>query len=112
MTCVEAQGGHDTDLFGDFVEGDPALGKELQKAVRGLMTSNDLSGFNQLATRLTQSLDKVDPQAVGAVLDASGIKHRKGQSGEIVMDLRGSDRSAMGRPSSKALLWYPGPEPE
>lgn len=85
---VEARGVHDTDLFGDFIDSDPALSREMHKAVRNLMTGNDLGGFDRLATRFVQSLDKVDPEAVGAALDASGIKHRKVE-GAIVMTMPG-----------------------
>ncbi|MBW7057011.1 hypothetical protein KY389_09945 [Paracoccus bogoriensis] len=89
MDRVEAMGVHDSDLFGDFIEGDPKLSREMQQAVRNLMMTNDATGFDRLAERFVQSLDRVDPQAVKEALTASGIPHRRSPGGELVLTFEG-----------------------
>lgn len=80
-------GVHDADLFGDFVEGDAAMKQQMQQAVRDMMMTNDASGFDGLAQKFTQALDRVDPDSVMDALDASGIKHRKGDGGTILLTM-------------------------
>ncbi|SCX87413.1 hypothetical protein [Paracoccus tibetensis] len=90
MSRMGGLGVHDDELFGQFVEGDPALTRQMQQAVRDMMVQNDASGFDGLAQKFTAALDRIDPDAVMDALDASGIKHRRGDGGTILMTLPGT----------------------
>ncbi|MGR3248557.1 MAG: hypothetical protein ACU0DH_08140 [Paracoccus sp. (in: a-proteobacteria)] len=90
MDRVGALGVHDADLWGDFINTDSRMGREMQKAVRDMVMHNDPSGFDGLAQRFTQSLDKIDPESVTDALKAAGVPHRKHQdSGQILLTLPG-----------------------
>lgn len=90
MDRLGGLGVHDDSLFGDFIDRDPALSGQMKQAVRDLLMTNDVTGFDGLAQKFTQSLDRVDPDAVMDALDASGIKHRRGDGGSILMTLPGA----------------------
>lgn len=89
MDRVGALGVHDSDLFGEFIEGDAMMARDMQNAVRDLLTTNDTSRFDRLAERFVQSLDHVDPDAVKEALTASGIPHRRGSDGNLVLTFAG-----------------------
>ncbi|WP_103173678.1 hypothetical protein [Paracoccus sp. SY] len=88
---IESAGVHDLELYDEFVGGDQRHYRTMQKAVRDLMMHNDTSGFDRLATSYREALDVIDPEAVAEVLDAAGIKHRRGDGGNIVMNLPGHE---------------------
>lgn len=90
MDRMGGLGVHDVDLFGEFVEGDAAMKRQMQQAVRDMMVQNDASGFDGLAQKFTAALDRIDPDAVMDALDASGIKHRRGDNGALLMTLPGT----------------------
>ncbi|TGN53780.1 hypothetical protein E4L95_15895 [Paracoccus liaowanqingii] len=85
MDRVGTLGVHDADLFGEFIEGDSRMAKQMQKAVRDMVTNNDPTGFDGLAQKFTQSLDMLDPESVTDALKASGIPSRRGNNGQILM---------------------------
>nr|WP_111300821.1 hypothetical protein [Paracoccus saliphilus] len=90
MDRVGTLGVHDADMFGDFINTDSRMGREMQKAVRDIVMHNDPSGFDGLAQRFTQGLDVIDPEAVTDALKAAGVPHRKHQdSGQILLTLPG-----------------------
>lgn len=89
MARMEGMGVHDEDLFGEYVERDPQLARQMQRAVRGLLMENDPSGFDALASGFVQSLDRVDPRAVTDALQASGIPFHKAANGHLVLTLPG-----------------------
>lgn len=89
MDRVGALGVHDADMFGDFIEGDSRMARQMQQAVRSMVMNNDPTGFDGLAQKFTQSLDIIDPEAVTDALKAAGLNHRRGGNGEILMSLQG-----------------------
>lgn len=89
MDRVGALGVHDADMFGDFIEGDSRMARQMQQAVRSMVMNNDPTGFDGLAQKFTQSLDMIDPEAVTDALKAAGLSHRRGGNGEILMSLQG-----------------------
>lgn len=86
---MESQGVHDEDLFRGWVEGDPGRMRQMQGAVRNLMTRNDASGFDAVAQEFVQSLDVIDPESVGEALTASGIPFKTRSNGVMVLTIPG-----------------------
>ena len=89
MDRVGALGVHDADMFGDFIEGDSRMARQMQQAVRSMVMNNDPTGFDGLAQKFTQSLDIIDPEAVTDALKAAGLNHRRGGNGEILLSMQG-----------------------
>lgn len=43
-------------MFGDFIEGDSRMARQMQQAVRSMVMHNDPTGFDGLAQKFTHSL--------------------------------------------------------
>lgn len=104
MDRVGALGVHDADLFGDFIETDSRMAREMQKAVRDMVMHNDPSGFDGLAQRFTQSLDLIDAEAVTDALKAAGVPHRKHHTGQILLTLPGHSELTYGEAVKLGLI--------
>ena len=97
-------GVHDDDLFVEFVEGDPQLSRQMKQAVRGLLTENDPSGFDGLASAFVQALDRVDPHAVTDALTAARVPFQKGADGRLVLTLPGAGQVAYAQAVKAGLI--------
>lgn len=82
-------GVHDDELFGEFIQGDSRMVRQMQQAVRDMVMNNDPTGFDSLAQKFTAELDLIDPESVTAALKGAGIQHRKSGSGEILLTMQG-----------------------
>lgn len=89
MDRVGALGVHDDELFGQFIEGDSRMARQMQEAVRNMVMHNDATGFDGLAQKFTQSLDLIDPESVSTALKGAGIQHRKIDTGVILLTMPG-----------------------
>ncbi|MFN3279580.1 MAG: hypothetical protein ACK41Y_14455 [Paracoccus hibiscisoli] len=89
MDRVGALGVHDDELFGDFINTDSRMARQMQQAVRDMVMNNDPTGFDSLAQKFTAELDLIDPESVTAALKGAGIQHRKSGSGEILLTMQG-----------------------